>query len=432
MAWDVPSFYIPVNPNQGGQIASYADRLLGAYDQGQASRRQQDVLDARRSIGGAGMTNPDGSPNYQSMAERLLGAGDIEGANTFMRLGQQQEDRAYRRSRDASEDAWRQQQFGFQQQQAAASNARADKGLTLQEQQFGFQRDQAAASNARADKGLQLQEQQAARAGVPAGYRSTPDGGVEPMPGGPQDFNASIERRKREALGAGLVQGSPEFTAYVLTGKVPTQRQNIPSGYEPGPNGTLVAIPGGPAEKIDAEVAARLGLTKSFLEQLPSIREGVDKGEATGIINGPMGAAGYGRPAELGRQVQSGVDALIRNLTGAGMSQSEAEKYAKRYEISWGDSQQTVSSKIQQLERELRSTAEVLGRGRGGAGFINDIPITYTDKDQARAQRGVQGGPAPAGAQSGAPVRVNTPEEAARLPRGTRFVTPDGREKVVP
>lgn len=407
MAWDVPSFYIPVNPNQGGQIASYADRLLGAYDQGQASRRQRDVFDARRSVGGAGMTNPDGSPNYQSMAERLLGAGDIEGANTFMRLGQQQEDRNYRRSRDASEDAWRQQQFGFQQQQAAASNARADKGLTLQ-------------------------EQQAARAGVPAGYRSTPDGGVEPMPGGPQDFNASIERRKREALGAGLVQGSPEFTAYVLTGKVPTQRQNIPSGYEPGPNGTLVAIPGGPAEKIDAEVAARLGLTKSFLEQLPSIREGVDKGEATGIINGPMGAAGYGRPAELGRQVQSGVDALIRNLTGAGMSQSEAEKYAKRYEISWGDSQQTVSSKIQQLERELRSTAEVLGRGRGGAGFINDIPITYTDKDQARAQRGVQGGPAPAGAQSGAPVRVNTPEEAARLPRGTRFVTPDGREKVVP
>lgn len=198
MAWDVPSFYIPVNPNQGGQIASYADRLLGAYDQGQASRRQRDVFDARRSVGGAGMTNPDGSPNYQSMAERLLGAGDIEGANTFMRLGQQQEDRSYRRSRDASEDTWRQQQFGFQQQQAAAQNARADKGLTLQEQQI-------------------------ARAGVPAGYQPTPEGGVAPMPGGPQDPDAMKRERVRLATEAGLVAGSPAWKAYILTGKLPRE-----------------------------------------------------------------------------------------------------------------------------------------------------------------------------------------------------------------
>ncbi|MEP9355034.1 hypothetical protein ABLE93_15710 [Xanthobacter sp. KR7-65] len=87
MAWDVPSFMIPVNPNQGGQIASYADRLLGAYDQGQASRRQQDTLNARKSVGQDML--PDGSPNYQSMAARLLGSGDLEGSAVLSRLGQQ-------------------------------------------------------------------------------------------------------------------------------------------------------------------------------------------------------------------------------------------------------------------------------------------------------------------------------------------------------
>ncbi|MFG1270947.1 hypothetical protein [Xanthobacter flavus] len=89
MAWDVPSFYIPVQPNQGAQIAGYADRLLGAYDQGQASRRQQDVLDSRKALGAEMAANPTATPNYQSYATRLLGNGDLEGANTFMRLGQQ-------------------------------------------------------------------------------------------------------------------------------------------------------------------------------------------------------------------------------------------------------------------------------------------------------------------------------------------------------
>lgn len=89
MAWDVPSFYIPVQPNQGAQIAGYADRLLGAFDQGQASRRQQDVLDSRKALGAEMAANPTATPNYQSYATRLLGNGDLEGANTFMRLGQQ-------------------------------------------------------------------------------------------------------------------------------------------------------------------------------------------------------------------------------------------------------------------------------------------------------------------------------------------------------
>ena len=99
MAWDVPSFFIPVQPNQGGQIASYADRLLGAFDQGQASRRQQDVLDGRKALGAEMAANPTATPNYGGYASRLMGNGDLEGANTFMKLGQQEVQNNFERQR---------------------------------------------------------------------------------------------------------------------------------------------------------------------------------------------------------------------------------------------------------------------------------------------------------------------------------------------
>lgn len=99
MAWEVPNFMIPVQVNQGGQIASYADRLMGAYDQGRAQRQQQDVLNARKSLGQGGPMNPDGTPNYASRADILLGSGDLDGANTMMRLGQQEVQNNFERQR---------------------------------------------------------------------------------------------------------------------------------------------------------------------------------------------------------------------------------------------------------------------------------------------------------------------------------------------
>lgn len=296
------------------------------------------------------MSSPYATPQTRAVAQALMGSWDR----------QRQETRQDQRF--ATEDAWR--------------------------------RSEAARAQANSDRSFQLQQEQAKLGRIPSGYQPAPEGGgIQPMPGGPQDFNAAIEQRKKLAAEVGLQPGTAQFSAFVLNGKVPTDRPNIPAGYAPGPNDTLVAIPGGPAEKIDAEVASRLGLTKSFLGQLPAIKQGIENGEATGAFTGPMGALGYGRSAELRRQVRSGVDSLIRNLTGAGMSQKEAEDYASRYAVGWGDSQETALSKLQQLERELRSTAEVLGRGRGGAGFIADIPITFTSKDQSRVRPGVQGAP---------------------------------------
>jgi len=121
MAWEVPNFMIPVQVNQGGQIASYADRLMGAYDQGRAQRQQQDVLNARKSLSMAGAPT-----DLPSRAEVLLGAGDLEGARMYQGLAQTAEDRAYRRQRDGVEDDWR-------RTEAQRSQTNADRAYNLQE-----------------------------------------------------------------------------------------------------------------------------------------------------------------------------------------------------------------------------------------------------------------------------------------------------------
>src|SRR5690606_1452756 len=42
--------------------------------------------------------------------------------------------------------------------------------------------------------------------------------------------------------------------------------------------------------------------------------------------------------------------------------------------------------------------------------------------------RDVNGGQQPAQQQNAAPAQVGSPDDARRLPPGTRFITPDGRE----
>lgn len=339
--FEVPRFslsgYQPPGASIGDAIARVPDQLQKGWE----NKQQRQIADARRSsLADLGRT-ASGGPDYAEASRRLAQAGDMEGARSFATLAMADNDRAFRR-------------------------------------------EEAARSQANADRSFSLQQQQAMRAGVPTGYEPAPTGGVQPTRGGPQDPVATMDRRRQELTAAGVDPKSPEGVRYLMTGKM-DQAGNAPSGYRWNQQGNaLEAIPGGPGEKIDGEIAARLGLTKSFLGQLPSIKQGVEAGDATGLWDGTMGALGFGRPAELQRQVQSGVDALIRNLTGAGMTQSEAEKYAGRYAIGWGDAQQTVLSKLGQLERELRSTAEVLGRGRGGSGFITDTPAVFPNVGQVQ------------------------------------------------
>jgi hypothetical protein len=193
---------------------------------------------------------------------------------------------------------------------------------------------------------------------VPFGWTVGPEGTATPIPGGPAD--PEYLRKKAELTGEG--------------------REKPPSGYRYRSDqpGVLEAIPGGPGEKIASETAARVGLTKSFLDELddttdaqgnvkPGLRSRITSGEMTGgVFNPAMAWAGFGTQGEVRRKVDSGADALLRALTGAGMNLTEAQDYTRRYRFDPRDTVGVSLSKLDQLKRELQYTMTEVTRGHGG------------------------------------------------------------------
>lgn len=178
-------------------------------------------------------------------------------------------------------------------------------------------------------------------AAPPAGYQKMPDGTLKFIPGGPAD------PATKRALG---------------------DRQNAPPGYRwvdaNDESKGLVAISGGPAERITPEVSSRIGMADSFLDQLPDIRKTLKEGGATGPIDAVLAKIGHGRAGEVRRQIDSGAESLLRNLTGAGMGINEANEYAGRYRLQPWDTVESITSKMNQLERELKYVKATVQRGR--------------------------------------------------------------------
>lgn len=201
--------------------------------------------------------------------------------------------------------------------------------------------------------------------------RERPDGAVETL----ADYSRDEERKApanfrwkdREKTVLEFIPGGAADPKYL---REKGEKNAAPSGYRwidpEDPDKGLLAIPGGPGEKVDAEVAARLGLAKSFLGQLPDIRRRVEGDELAGVTGAAASKLGIGKAGELRRQIDSGAEALLRMLTGAGMSVSEASNYVRRYQVDPLDSKATTLSKLGQLERELNSVGETVGKGRGG------------------------------------------------------------------
>lgn len=146
--------------------------------------------------------------------------------------------------------------------------------------------------------------------------------------------------------------------------------EKLPSGFRwKDPNKRELGvepIPGGPGAQIPAELAARVGMADSFLGQFDKIREKVSKGEVTGVVDRFKAANTAGGENETFRQIQSGTDALLRMLTGAGMPEAEARSYVERYMPTYRDNAESATSKLDQLKRELESASSMAMRGRGG------------------------------------------------------------------
>lgn len=125
-------------------------------------------------------------------------------------------------------------------------------------------------------------------------------------------------------------------------------------------------IPGGPATQIPGELAARVGMSESFQGDAPGLRERLQSGDMTGPIDTTLAQFGIGDRGQTYRQIQSGVDALTRLLTGAGMNNAEAKAYAERYLPGYRDTPESAVQKLDQLSKELESAKSMAMRGRGG------------------------------------------------------------------
>jgi hypothetical protein len=184
----------------------------------------------------------------------------------------------------------------------------------------------------------------------------------------------AIER----ALDAAGIKDPMERQKYILQslngGGTPRQ---APSGYEWAPEGTLRPITGGPqdpatiaanrkAEPLPADIAGRLAVTEEYLDQSPNINKDVEAGNITGPVDHFQAKYGWGRKNEVYRQIESGVDALRRSLTGAGMPVAEANNYVSRYEPALTDDAPKLASKQKQLQAELSRYQSLARQGRGG------------------------------------------------------------------
>ena len=166
-----------------------------------------------------------------------------------------------------------------------------------------------------------------------------------------------------------------------------------PTGYRYKPDGTLEPIPGGPGEKIPSELAARVGLAKKTLGELPTIKEGVMRGEATGPIDYAIGAMGYDESGKLRRRIADGADAIQRMLTGAGMPASEAQDYVERFRTNWSDTDKILLDKLNNMEAVLQSQLSVALQGHGGfnpdtiQGFSPPTPEEEAEYMRLRGRR---------------------------------------------
>lgn len=144
----------------------------------------------------------------------------------------------------------------------------------------------------------------------------------------------------------------------------------IPPGYklldENNPSAGVTPIPGGPAEQMPAELAARVGMADSFLQQAPEIKQELEAGATTGVYDrAQAGWNSSSAQAEVLRKMKSGTDALQRMLTGAGMPVAEAAEYAGRYLPTYTDDASSAAQKLDQLVMELKRIKEMAMRGRG-------------------------------------------------------------------
>ena len=152
-----------------------------------------------------------GTPLRQAAAQGLANGVPLAAFTNVSQLGNQ--DRAHGRQvqRDAVGDQRFEQQFDFRKQRAEVGDQRFER-------QFDFKKQRAASVDARADRAFNVnQSDRKFNRSVALRRLSI----AEKQAAKTSDPNAILSVRQQAAESVGLDQNSPEYKAYILTGRLP-------------------------------------------------------------------------------------------------------------------------------------------------------------------------------------------------------------------
>lgn len=266
---------------------------------------------------------------------------------------------------------YRDAQIGAQKANAVQSYASADKS-----------RADAAKTRAEAADGVNR-----GGAKAPTGYRWINGGTtLEPIPGGPAD---------PATKGAKLAKPPTEGQAKALL------------------FGSRMQIADDALNELEARGALTPNLTKQALESVPLV------GGALGMGANYLGTADEQQVEQARRDF---TNAVLRRESGAAIGKDEFDNAAKQYFPQPGDSAAVLRQKA--INRQTAIAGMKTEFGEQG---LPDFDRIVSDARSARTppQRRSSGTVQPAG--GGQPVQIASDADYAALPKGTRFITPDGK-----
>ncbi len=177
-------------------------------------------------------------------------------------------------------------------------------------------------------------------------------------------------------------------TTTILTGKIspntePVDPNDLSKGFRP--------MKGTAAEQLPAEVAGRAGLAQSFLNEAPTIRKQIEDGTVTGWVdNANARLNSQSGAAAVYRKLEDGTEAMQRMLTGAGMPQSEAASYARRFLPDATDDSKSAMNKFDNLVNRLTAMNAAIMRGRG---TLEDLKAIADGGNAGASTGGAEGVP---------------------------------------
>lgn len=115
------------------------------------------------------------------------------------------------------------------------------------------------------------------------------------------------------------------------------------------------------------------------------------------------------------------INATLRRESGAVISDSEFDNARKQYFPQPGDSEEKLAQKQKNRIEAIKGIGAGAGPGYRPSLTINEAG-EVVDNPAATAKK----------PQAGSLPRVASPAEAAKLPKGTRFLDPNGVERIVP